>query len=110
MRGYNIYFTFKAISNKYYGNLQALPIFMYYKKNLSIYIMTKLLIIANEKNNNYDLILVLIHYSPKVVYYELVKMIINTPNLVKVFINIIVKYFGLLKSIISNRDLLFNFK
>ena len=44
------------------------------------------------------------------IYYEPVKVTINTFGLAKVIMNIIVYYYGILKSIITNRGLLFTSK
>ena len=44
------------------------------------------------------------------VYYEPVKVTIDTPGLAKVILDMIVQYYGLSDSIIINRDFLFTLK
>ena len=41
------------------------------------------------------------------IYYKLVKIIINILSLTKVIIDVIIRYYGLLDSIINNTGLLF---
>lgn len=54
------------------------------------------------KINSYDTNLVLIDCLTKIVYYELVKPLINTAGLAEIIINVIVKYHYLLVLIISD--------
>ena len=44
------------------------------------------------------------------VYYKQVKFTINTPDLIKIIINIIIKYYGFLDLIVTNQGLLFTSK
>ena len=50
--------------------------------------MTGLLLLANEKGNSYDLILAIVNRLTKMVYYKLVKVIIDAPKLTKVIIDV----------------------
>lgn len=52
---------------------------------------------------NYNFILVIIDQFIKMVYYKLVKIIINASKLVKIFLNIIIWHYGLLDIIITNK-------
>ena len=62
---------------------------------------------ANQKSNNYNLILIIIDSLIKIIYYKLVQMIITIPILIEVIFNIIVEYYGLLNPIIRNYNLIF---
>lgn len=52
--------------------------------------MTNLPILADQKDNNYDLILAIINYLIKKVYNKLIKVKINIINFVKVIINMVI--------------------
>ena len=69
-----------------------------------------LLVSINSKGKSYNSILVIVNRLTKIVYYELVKITINTPGLAKVIFNMIVQYYGLFNSIMSNKSLLFTSK
>lgn len=69
--------------------------------------MTSLLLSANWKKNNYDLILVIINCLTIMIYFKLVKVIINTPGLAKVIINLVVQYYDLPNFIISDCGAIF---
>ena len=64
----------------------------------------------NEKNNSYHLIFIIIDRFTKIVYYKLVKIIINILGLAKIIINIIIKYYSLSNLIITNQKFLFILK
>lgn len=49
-----------------------------------------LLILIHLKNKNYDFILVIINQIIKIIYYKLIKIIINTLKLIKVIFNKII--------------------
>lgn len=72
--------------------------------------MTNLPLLLTEKSNNYDTILVVNDYLINLVYYKCVKIIVDVINLAKVFINMVIKYYGLPKSIISDQGSLFTLK
>lgn len=65
---------------------------------------------TNRKGESYDSILVIIDQVTKIVHYESVKVIINTPELAEVILDIVVWHHGLPDSIITNWDLLFTSK
>ena len=54
------------------------------------------------KRDSYDLILVIVNLLIKMVYYELVKVIIDVLGLAEVIINIIIRYHGLSDLIVIN--------
>ena len=68
------------------------------------------LISANEKGDKYDWILVIIDRLIKIVHYVLVKIMIDIPGLVEVIINVVVRYHGVLESIVIDQGLLFTSK
>ena len=67
-------------------------------------------ILIDWKRDNYDSIFVIVNWLTKMIYYKLVKVIINVPSLIKIIINIIIRYHGLLNSIVINQRLLFTSK
>ncbi len=72
--------------------------------------ITGLPISANWKGDSYDSILVIVDRFMKMVYYEPVKVTINTPGLVEVIIDMIVHYHGVPEFIVTDRGLLFTSK
>ena len=72
--------------------------------------VTGLSIPTNWKDNSYDSILVIVDWLITIVYYELVKVTINAPELAKVIINIVVQHHGLPNFIISDRKAIFTSK
>ena len=69
-----------------------------------------LLILTNWKEDCYNSILVIINRLTKIVYYKLVKIIINTPDLVKVIINIMMRHHGFSDLIVTNWESFFTSK
>lgn len=61
-----------------------------------------LLLLVNLKGDNYDSMLVVIDYLTKMIYYKPVKTTIDIVGLEKVIINVVRRYNGLLKLIVSN--------
>ncbi len=72
--------------------------------------VTSLSILANWKGNSYNSILVIVDRLTKMVYYNLVKMTIDTPGLAKVIINIIMQHYGVSKLIVTNQSMRFRSK
>lgn len=64
--------------------------------------VTKFRVLINRKDKSYNLILVIINQLTKIIYYKLVKIIINVPDLAIVIIDIIVRYYSLFNFIIIN--------
>ena len=69
--------------------------------------VTSLPISTDWKKNSCDLILVIIDKLTKMIHYKLVKITINDLSLIKIIIDIVMRHYGLLNSIITNRKLLF---
>ena len=59
-------------------------------------------ILINEKRDSYNLIFVIVDWLTKIIHYKLVKVIINALGLAEVIINMVVRYYGLLNSIVTN--------
>ena len=72
--------------------------------------VTGLLWSANWKNDNYDLILVIVNWLTKIVHDKPVKVTIDALGLAKVIINIVVQYHGVPNSIISDQGAIFTSK
>lgn len=87
-----------------------MPIFIYQYKNLSINFVTGLPILTNQKSIRYNLILIIVDWLTKMIYYELVIITINASSLAKVIINIVVRHHSLSDSIITYQGLLFSLK
>lgn len=62
---------------------------------------------ADWEGNSYDLILIIIYRLTKIVDYKLVKVTINVPELAEVIIKIIMRYYNLLNSSISDCKVIF---
>lgn len=65
---------------------------------------------TNWKDNNYDLILVIIDCLIKIVYYKPIKIMIDASGLIKVMINKVIRHYKVLKSIVIDQGLLFILK
>ena len=102
MKGYNICSVSKIVSYKLYGDLQSLLVPINCGKDLSTNIVTKLLILTDWKGDSYDLIHVIVNWLSKMVYYKQVKININALGLAKLIIHVVVKYYKLSDSIITN--------
>ncbi len=72
--------------------------------------VTSLPISTDWKDNSYDLILVIIDWLTKIVYYKLVKVTIDAPGLAEMIIDMVIHHHGDLESIVSDRGLLFTSK
>ena len=62
------------------------------------------------KGESYDSIFVIIDKLTKMIYYKPVKITINAPGLVEVIIDVVVWYYGLFDSIITDQGSLFTSK
>lgn len=60
-----------------------------------------LVILTNEKKDNYDFIQVIVNWLVKMIYYELIKTIINALRLVGVIIDVVIHYYGFLDLIMT---------
>ena len=110
VRGCDICLASKAIRHKPYGDLQSLLVPIHHWKNLLMDFITGLPILTDWKRDCYDSILVIVNWLIKMVHYKSVKVTINAPGFAEVIINMIVRYHGLLDSIVSDRKSLFTSK
>ena len=110
VKGCDICLTSKAIYYKLYGDLQSLPIPTHRWKDLSMDFVTGLPVSANWKSDSYNIILVIVDHLTKIVYYKPVTVTINTPGLVEVILDVVVRHHGLPDSIVTNRGSLFTSK
>lgn len=102
----NIGLTSKLRHHKLYGDLQSLLMCTYCQKDHSINFVIGFLLLMNWKSNNYNIILVVIDCLTKMLYYKPVKTTINVASLAEVIIDLVIRYYSLLESIISNWSLL----
>ncbi len=107
VKGCDVCLASKVVCHKPYGDLQLLPVPTNRCKDLSMDFITGLPISANWKDDSYDLILVIVDWLTKMVYYVPVKVTIDKLRLAEVIINVVVYHHGVLESIITDRDLLF---
>lgn len=78
-----MFLAFKAVRDKLYEDLKLLPLLKNQVKDFSIYFLIEMLISANRIKETYDSILVIMGQLTKMVNYELVKVKIDAPGLVK---------------------------
>ena len=69
--------------------------------------VTRLPISTDWKSDSYDFILVIVDRLTKMVHYEPVKVTINASRLAEIIIDVVVQYYGLPDSIISDRGAIF---
>ena len=65
---------------------------------------------ADWRGNGYDLILLIVDWLMKMVYYELVQTTIIVLALAEVILNVVVRCYGLLNSIVSDYGSVFTSK
>ena len=110
VKGCDMCLASKAVRHKPYGDLQSLPVPTHWWKDLSIDFMTGLPISNSEMGNSYDSILVIINRLTKMVHYKPVKSIINAPGLAEIIIDVVVRHYNLLDSIVTDKRSLFTSK
>lgn len=98
----NICSAFKMVCYKFYKYLPLFSVPRHHRKKLSRDFVISLLISTNEKSETYNSILVIVDWPTKIVYNELVKMIIDVSGHVKVIFNIIICHHGWSNSIMSD--------
>ena len=64
--------------------------------------VTDLSILVDWKNDNYDLILVIVDQLTKMIYYIPIKITINAQNLAKMIINVMVCHHRVPESIVTD--------
>ena len=64
--------------------------------------VTVLLILTDWKGKSYDLILVIVDRLTKMIHYEPMKITINAPGLAEVIIDVMIRHYVLLDSIITD--------
>lgn len=101
VQGCDICLALKAIKHKPYGDLQFMLVLTHRWKNLSMDSVISLPISTDWKENSYETIFIIVDHFTKIVYYKLIKTTIDISGLVKVIIDVVVRYYGLLKLIIS---------
>ena len=69
--------------------------------------VTGLLLSTNWKSDSYDLMLVIVDQLTEMIYYEPVKVTIDTLELAEVIIDVVIWHHGLPDSIVTNRGSLF---
>ncbi len=110
VKGCNICLASKTVCHNPYGDLQSLPILTHWWKDLSMDFVTGLPISADWKSDSYDSILVIVDQLIKMVHYEPIKVTIDAPGLAEVIINVVMRYHGVLESIVIDQGLLFTLK
>ena len=107
MKGYNVCLAQKAVCYKSYDDFQSLPIPIYQWKNFLMDFVTGLPISINWKKDSYNFILVIIDRLTRMVHYKPVKITINTFGLAEVIIDVVVRHYSFLNSIVTNQGFLF---
>ncbi len=69
--------------------------------------VTGLPISTNWKGETYNSILVIVDRLTKMIHYKPIKVTINAPALAEVIIEVVVRHYGLLDSIVSDRGSFF---
>lgn len=62
-----------------------------------------IIILTDWKENNYDMIFVMIDCLTKIIYHKLVKITIDTADRANIIIKVLIKYYSLFNLIISNQ-------
>ena len=102
VRGCDVCLALKAVRYKLYGDLQSLPVPIHRWKNVSINFIIGLPVSTNWKFKTYNSILVIVDRFTKIIHYKPIKITIDAPGLAEVLIDIIVRQYGLLDSIVSD--------
>ena len=71
-------------------------------ENLSIDFVTGVPVFTYWKEETYNKIIVIVDLRTKMVYYESVKVTIDALGLAEVIINVLVRHYDLLNSIVNN--------
>lgn len=110
VKGYNIYLDLKTVRHKPHNDLQLLFVSIHWWKDPSIDFVTGFLILTNWKVGSYDFILVIIDWLKKMLYYKLVKVIIDTKALAEVIFDMVMQHHCLSDSIVNKQGSVFTHK
>lgn len=66
--------------------------------------MTSFSISTDWKVDSYDTIFIIVDCFTKIVYHESVKSMMNAAGLVKDIIDVVIRYYGFLESIVSDKS------
>ena len=110
VQGCDVCLASKTVRHKPYGDLQSLPVPTHRWKDPSMDFVTGLPLSADWKGDNYDSIFVIVNRLTKMVYYKLVKVIIDAPGLAEVILDVVVCHHGVPDSIVTDRGSLFTSK
>lgn len=94
IKGCDVYLALKIVCYKPYGDFQLLSMPTHHWKELSMNFVTGLSLLVNWKGNSYDTIFIIINYLTKMVYYKLVKIMINASDLVNIIMNRTIQLMG----------------
>ena len=110
VKGCDVCLASQAVRHKPYDDHQSLPIPSHWWKDLLMDFVIGLPISTDWKRDSYDSILVIVDWLTKMVYYEPVKITINTWGLTEVIINVVVCHHCLPDSIVTDKGSLFTSK
>ena len=110
IREVDVCLTSKAVCYKLYENLQSLPVLTHQYKNISIDFVTGLPLSADWKGDSYDSIIVIIDWLTKMMHYKPFIVTIDALELTKIIIDVVVRYYDLPDSIISDWEAIFTSK
>ena len=102
--------SLKSKRQKPYGCLQSLPVSSHKWKDLSMDFVTGLPKSKDWRGVKYDSILVIFDRLTKMVHYEPLLTTLDTNQLAKILIEMVIKYHGLPESIVTDRGSLFTSK
>lgn len=69
--------------------------------------ITRLPILINWNDTNYDFDLVIVNWLIKMIYYKLIKIIIDALTLAKVILDLVIWHYSLSNLIVMDKSLLF---
>lgn len=91
MQRCDVYIESKAIGHKFYGYLYALSIPIYRWKDLSMYFVTRPPISEEwNQRNRYNVILVIVNWPAKMVYYIVNQTTMTVADLVEIIMDNVV--------------------
>ena len=102
LQGCDICMSIKAQRHKPYSSMQALPVFTYNEKDLSMDFVTGLPKSKDWRRIEYNSILVIVDRLTKMVHYEPVITTMDADQLGEVLIKAAIKYHGLSDSIATD--------